>query len=156
MPLARGDDAFREADVRVAAIAFLALVASLVLGWPTFVPVAVALVGGGYAVELAIDDAPLDLAAPAVAVGLFLAAELGYWSLDERSRTPGDRGQGLRRAALVTLGALGAFAVATALLALVEEIEAGGFALDLVGALAAVAVVLAVLVTARAQSSKGS
>jgi hypothetical protein len=155
VPLARGGDVFREVSARIAAVAFLALVAALVRGWPSLVPVSMALVGGAYAAELAIDDAPLDLAAPTVAVGLLLAAELAYWSLDERSRTPGDRGQGLHRAALVAVGALGAFALGTALLAVVADLETGGFALDLAGALAAVAVVLAVLATARNQSSRG-
>ena len=156
LPLARGSDTFREVDVRVVAVAFVALVASLVLGRSSLVPVAVALVGGTYGVELALDDAPLDLAAPVVAVGLLLAAELAYWSLDERSRTPGDSGQGLRRAALVAAGCLVALVLSTALLALVDEVEAGGFALDLVGALAAIAVIVAVLIAARSQSSRGA
>ena len=113
MPLGRGDDTFQQVDVRVAAVAFVALVAAIVPGWPWLVPVAVALVGGTYAVELAIDDAPLDVAAPVVAVGLLLAAELAYWSLDEReptrSATPGE---GLRRAAFVALPGVGALVVA--------------------------------------------
>ena len=67
-------------------VAFVALVVAVVLGWSPLVPVAVALVGGTYAVELAIDDAPLDVSVPVIALGLLLAAELAYWSLDERSR----------------------------------------------------------------------
>ena len=152
----RGDETFQEFDVRVAAVAFVALLAAIVQGWSWLVPVAIALTGGSYAVELAIDDAPLDLAAPVVAVGLLLAAELAYWSLDERSRVPGDLGQGLRRAALVALAAVGALVVASALLALVDEVRGRGIALDLLGAVAAVAVVITALTTARDQSSSGS
>ena len=152
----RGDETFQEFDVRVAAVAFVALLAAIVQGWSWLVPVAIALTGGSYAVELAIDDAPLDLAAPVVAVGLLLAAELAYWSLDERSRVPGDLGQGLRRAALVALAAVGALVVASALLALVDEVRGRGIALDLLGAVAAVAVVVTALTTARDQSSSGS
>jgi len=156
VPIARGDQTFDEFDVRVAAIAVVALIAGLVQGWPWLVPGAIALVGGSYAVELAIDDAPLDRAAPLVCVGLLLAAELGYWSLDERSRAPGDPGQGLRRGALVALGSACALVVASGLLALVDEVRGRGLALDLLGAVAAVAVVVTVLVTARAQPSNGS
>jgi hypothetical protein len=142
--------------VRVAGIASLALVAAIVRGWPALVPVAVALVAGGYAAELAIDDAPLDLAAPAVAVALFLAAELAYWSLDERSRVRAERGDSLRRAALVAVLGLAVFFVASGLLAVVDEVRTRGLALDLAGALAAVGVLAAVLATARGQSSRGS
>jgi hypothetical protein len=120
------------------------------------VPVAVAVVGGAYAAELALDDAPLDLAAPAVAVGLLLAAELAYWSLDERPRSTGDAGLGLRRLALVAAGATALFVVASALLVLVDAIRTRGLALDLVGALAAVGVLAAVLATGRSQPSRGS
>lgn len=156
VPLARGDDAFQEIDVRVAAVALIALVAAVVHGWSWLVPSAIVLVGGAYAVELAIDDAPLDLAAPAVAVGLVLTAELAYWSLDERSRAAGDAGQSFRRAALVSGGAAGAFVLASALLALADEVRGRGLALDVVGAIAAVAIVVIVLTTVRSQPSNGS
>jgi len=154
--VARGGHELQAVDVRVAAVAFVALVAALVQGWPSLVPAAVVLAGGSYAIELAVDDAPIDVAAPVVAVGLLLAAELGYWSLDERSRAPGDGGQGLRRAAFVAVAAAGALVVSSALLALVEDVRGRGLALDVVGALAAVAAIVTVVATARAQSSKGA
>jgi len=156
VPLARGDETFQAVDVRVAAVAFIALVAAVVRGWSALVPVAVTIVGGTYAAVLAVDDAALDLAAPAVAVGLYLAAELGYWSLDERTRSVGDPGLGLRRAALVAAEGLVIFVVATALLVVVDEVRTRGLALDLAGSLAAVGVLAAVLATSRSQSSGGS
>jgi hypothetical protein len=113
-------------------------------------------VGGAYAVELAVDDAPLDLAAPAVGVGLLLAAELAYWSLDERGRAPSDTGQSVRRAALVAGGAASALVLSSVVLALVDPFDANGLAVDVLGAFAAVAVVVTVVVTSRAQPSKGS
>jgi hypothetical protein len=152
VPLARGDGAFEQAGARVAIIAFVALVAAVVLGWSPLVPVAVALVGGTYAVELVIDDAPLDVSVPVIALGLLFAAELAYWSLDERCRAPGEGSQGLRRAALVALGGVVGLVVATALLVLVDEVRTRSLALDLVGALAAAAVLAMVLVAARTQS----
>ena len=155
VPLARGDATFQAVGARVAAVAFLALVAALVLGWPSLVPVAVALAGGIYALELAIDDVPLDVAAPAVAVGLLLAAELAYWSLDERERAVGDPGEGLRRAAYAVLLGVATLVIAGVLLALVDGVRARGLALDLVGAVAAAAVLVTVLVTARRKPPQG-
>ena len=154
--MARGEETFQRFDVRVAAVAFLALVAAVVRGWPLLIPLAVALVGAGYAGELVVADAALDIAAPVVAVGLFLAAELAYWSLDERIKTAGDPGQSMRRTALVALTAAAIFVVSSALLALADEIRARGLALDLIGAVAAVGVLVAVLATARDQPSKGA
>lgn len=123
--------------------------AAIVLGWAALVPVAAALAGGLYGVELAIADAPLDVAATAVAAGLLLSAELAYWSLEERMRWRGEAGDGLRRVAVVALVAVGALLVAGALLALVDAVRARGLALDLLGVAAAVTVLATLLVVAR-------
>jgi hypothetical protein len=154
--MARGDEAFQAAGARIGAIAFLALVAGVVNGWSPLVPVAAALAGGLYAAELAIADAPLDVAAPAVAAGLLLCTELAYWSLEERTHWRGDPGDGLRRAVVVALLGLAAFLVATVLLALVDVLRARGLALDLVGAAAAAASIATVLVVARRQRQPSS
>jgi hypothetical protein len=149
LPLARGDDAFRTAGARVAGVAFLALVAAVVLGWSALVPLAAALAGGLYGVELAIADAPLDVAAPAVAAALLISAELAYWSLEERVRWRGEPGDGLRRVALVALLAISALLIAAVLLVLVDAVRARGLALDLLGATAALLVLATLLVAAR-------
>jgi hypothetical protein len=154
--MSRGEDALQEVGARVTGVALLALVAALVLARAALVPIAAMLVGGLYGAELAIDDAPLDVAAPAVAAALLLAVELAYWSIEERYRWKGDAGEGARRAAVVALLGAGAFLVAAALLAIVDAVRAEGLALDLVGATAAAAVLVAVLIVSRAQSSRGS
>jgi hypothetical protein len=154
--MSRGEDALQEVGARMTGVALLALVAALVLARAALVPIAAMLVGGLYGAELAIDDAPLDVAAPAVAAALLLAVELAYWSIEERYRWKGDAGEGARRAAVVALLGAGAFLVAAALLAIVDAVRAEGLALDLVGATAAAAVLVAVLIVARAQSSRGS
>jgi hypothetical protein len=136
-------------------MAFLALVAAIVLAWPSLVPVAVALVGGLYAAELAIADAPLDPATPVLAVALLLMAELAYWSLDERYRAPRDPGEGLRRVAFLALLGIVAALVAAVLLALVDEVRAHSLAFDVVGAIAAAAALLAVVVLARSARDTG-
>lgn len=149
--MTRGDEAFQEVGVRAGAIALLALVAGVVNGWSPLVPVAAALAGGLYAAELAIADAPLDVAVPAVAAGLLLCTELAYWSLEERTRWRGNAGDSLRRTAFAALLGVAAFLVATVLLALVDSVRARGLALDLLGAIAAVTVLATVVVVARAQ-----
>ena len=154
--MTRGDDDFQALGVRVGAVAFLALVAGIVLCWSPLIPVAAAMAGGLYGVELAIAEAPLDAAAPAVAAALLLCTELAYWSGEERTRWLGDAGDGLRRAAVVAVLGVGAFFVTAILLALVDALRAQGLALDLLGAIAAVTVLATVLVVARGSRPPGS
>lgn len=152
----RGSDAFQAVGIRVVALAALALVAAIVLSWPAFVTVATVAIGALYGAELAIAGAPLDAAAPLVAAGLLLAAELGYWSIEERGRWQGEPGDSLRRGAFVALLAVAAALVAAVLLTLVDAVRTTSLAVDLVGATAAAAVLVAVLLLARAQPSSGS
>jgi len=133
----------------VTAIAIVALVAALVLGWSSLVPAALVLLGGMYGAELAIDDAPLDAATPLVAAALLVTAELGYWAIEERESVRADPGEGPRRVAFVAVLGLGALLVASLLLALVDVVRAGGLAIDLIGAAAAAAALLAVVLFAR-------
>jgi hypothetical protein len=149
VPLARGSDAVQETGLRVAAIALVALVAALVLGWSWLLPGSLVVLGGLYAAQLAVDDAALDTAAPVFAAGLYLTAELGYWSLEERERVQTEPGETLRRAGFVAVFGLGALLVASGLLALVDAVRAGGLAVDVLGAAAAAAALLAVVLYAR-------
>ena len=147
--MTRGSDAFQAVGARVSAVALLALVAGIVLGWAPLVPLAAVLAGGLYGAQLAISEAPLDAAAAAVAAGLLLSAELAYWSDEDRTRWRGEAGDGLRHAAVVALLAVGALVVSVVLLALVDAVRARGLALDLLGAIAAVTVLATLLVAAR-------
>jgi hypothetical protein len=143
------DDAFGEVGFRVAAVALLALVAGIVLGWPSLVPASLVLLGGMYGAELAVDDAALDAAAPLFAAVALLSAELGYWSIEESERVKGEPGESPRRLAFVAALGLGALVLGGLLLALVDAVSAGGLAFDLVGAAAAAAVLLAIVGAAR-------
>ena len=150
LPLARaGDDALVEVGLRVTVLALLTLVASLALGWPVLLPVSLVLLGGLYAAQLAVDDATLDGAAPLFAAGLLGAAELGYWSLEEREPSTADPGEALRRVGFVALLVVGALLVSGVLLAFVDGIRAGGLAVDLLGAAAAALVLTVVIVAHR-------
>jgi len=154
--MARGGDALQEVGARATGVAFLTLVAGIVLARPALVPVAAAITGALYGAELAVADAPLDTAAPAVAAGVLLSVELGYWSIEERGRWSGQAGDTPRRAAFVASLAAGAALVAAVLLGLVDAVRTTSLAVDLIGAFAAAAVLVAVLLLARAQSSSGS
>jgi hypothetical protein len=135
--------------VRLCAVALVALVAAIVLAWPSLVPGALVLVGAAYATKLALDDAQLDARAPFVGAGLIVVAELAYWSLEERERARSEPGEALRRAGLVAVLALGALTAAGVLLAVTDAVQARGLALDLLGAIAAAAVLLVIAVAAR-------
>jgi hypothetical protein len=149
-PLARADEPdFYEVGFRVAIAALLALVAALVLAWPWLIAVAVLLVGGLYGAQLAIDDEPLDLGSAVFAAGALVTAELAYWSLEEREHVKPEEGDELRRLAFVVALGIGALAVSAVLLTLVDGVEAGGLALDVLGAAAAAAVLVAVVLASR-------
>lgn len=139
----------QEVGARVAAIAVVALIAALVLGWSWLLPASLLALGGLYATQLAVDDAGLDGASPLIAAGLYVTAELGHWSLEERERVPADPGEALRRAGFVAVLGLGALLAAAALLALVDVVSAGGLAVDVLGAGAAAAALLVVVLFAR-------
>jgi ABC-type Na+ efflux pump permease subunit len=138
-----------EAGWRIAAFALLALVVAIVLGWTALLPLSLGALGAFYGLQLAVDDAGLDLATPLVAVGLVLTAELAYWSLEERERVAGKPGESLRRLVYVAAVALGAFIVVAVLLALVDAVRTGGLAVDLLGAAAAAAALIAIVLAAR-------
>jgi hypothetical protein len=147
--VARASDSVQRVEVRVAAIGLLALVAALVLGWTPLIPVSIVVVGGGYAAQLAIDDAALDTSVPVVAAGLLVAAELAYWSLEERDRVQGDGGDRLRRVVFVAGLGLGALLVGSVLLALVDAVSTTGLAVDMLGSAAAAITLFAIVLATR-------
>ena len=149
MPLGRASDDAIGLGVRVAAVALVALVAALVLEWTPLIPVALVLVGGLYAAQLAIDDSALDAASPVFAAGLLITAELAYWSLEERDHVRGEPGAGLRHAAFVAVLGVVTLLIASVLLVLVDSLRTTALALDLLGAAAAAAVLFAIVLVAR-------
>ena len=91
------DDVAVAVGVRLGGLAFLSLVAAVVLGWSPLVALSVGLVGAAYATHLALDDPTLDGKAALLGAGLLLTAELAYWSLEEREHVanePGSRSDG--------------------------------------------------------------
>jgi ABC-type transport system involved in cytochrome c biogenesis permease subunit len=117
------------------------------------VPAALVAVGGIYALQLAVDDAPLDVAAPAFAAGMVVAAELAYWSLDERERAKGERGDGLRRLALLAGLGVATLLVTALLLAAADALRTRGLGIDVVGAAAAALALVAIVLFARGRGA---
>jgi len=97
---------------------------------------ALALVGGEYALLVALDAGAIDLRAPLVAAGLFVAGELAAWSLELRAAVADEAGTWWRRVTTVLLGATGAYVVAAAVLAVADAAGGGGIALEAIGAVA--------------------
>jgi hypothetical protein len=128
----------------VGALGLGLLVVGLVLRWPTTIPWAVLLVGGGYVLSRA-GNSVVDGWATAIGVLLLLAAELASWSIDHDARIAAERSLILRR--IATLGALvaGALLVNFLLLATAGISASSGVLLAAVGVAAAVAAVTVVL-----------
>jgi hypothetical protein len=92
-------------------------------------------VGAGYAVLLGLRSGSVDSRAPIVAAGLFVAAELGFWSL-EPLHARAERIVVLRRLLFIAAGGLGAALIGSLLLVAAAE-GSGGVGLEAVGVLAA-------------------
>jgi hypothetical protein len=133
----------------VGGIAVVVLAVGLALRWAGTVPFAVALLAGGYAFLLAVEDAPLDLRAALLAPVLLVVAELAYWSLELRAEVTDEPGTYSRRVGVLSWLAVGALALAGALLAVVDLAAREGLAIEIAGAFAALAALLLVLSLAR-------
>jgi len=112
-------------------------------------PVAVALLGTEYVALLAFEGEALDTRAPVVAAALLAVAELGYWSLELRGPVADEAGTSLRRLGLLAALLLGVLALGVVVLALAEAVSAGGPAVDLLGAVAAVSALALLALAAR-------
>jgi hypothetical protein len=128
---------------------------SLVIRWPVFYGLGLALVGTAYAVYLALRPGTVDDGAPFVAMLLFLAAELGYWSLERHDARP-EPAVVARRLVALAAAACGTALVGTVLLVAVSSTE-GGVALEGLGVAAAVLIVaVATALTWRASRPQSS
>jgi hypothetical protein len=125
-------------NAALGATAAALVVAGLVFGVALAIPVAVALLGAAYVALLGFEGDALDLRAPLVAAALLTVAELGYWSLELRSAVADEPGAYLRRLALLAAELAGVTTAGVVLLAVVEGVETGGPAIDVLGAVAAI------------------
>ncbi len=132
------DDGYlARANVLLTAIALVVLAGGLVLSIPFTVPVAIVFLGAEYVAIVGFETDTLDTRAPLVAGALLAVAELAYWSLELKLPVADEAGTSLRRVALIAGLVLGVLALGAVLLALVEAVSAGGPAVDMLGAAAA-------------------
>lgn len=91
-----------------------------------------ALVGGEYALLVAVDAEGLDARAPLVAAGLLAAGELAAWSAALQVPIPDEAGAWWRRLAIVLLEATAAYGVTAGVLAVADAGD-GGLVLEALG-----------------------
>jgi hypothetical protein len=142
-------DAARLTAAIVGAGGILLLALLLLLGLVQLVAAPAALVGGAYAAALAIDGGGVDLAAPLVAAGLLLTCELAFWAHELRRTSPDEPGGRSGHAAWLSLLTLGALAVGTGLVTLVDVARTDGIAVEVVGAAAALGAAILILAVVR-------
>jgi hypothetical protein len=143
------DGYLTRANVLVTLAALAVLAAGLVLSVPASVPVAIVLLGAEYVAIVAFETDALDPRSPLVAGSLLAVAELAYWSLELRGVVDDEAGTYLRHIALLATLILGTVVLGAVLLTLVEVVAAGGVALDILGAAAALGAVALLALTAR-------
>ena len=127
----------------VGGVAVALLAAALGLRFVPLVAPALVLLGAEYAVYFAVRGDTVDVRAPLYAAAFLAVAELAFASLELRAGHP-EAGLTARRIALLALVALGAVVAGTIVLAAASAPLDGGVALEAVGVVAAV-VLLVVL-----------
>ncbi|HEY4412337.1 MAG TPA: hypothetical protein VGN06_05010 [Gaiellaceae bacterium] len=146
--LARSNEAIA-ATVGIGAVGTLFLLWALVRASVEMIPWAVGLLAVGYGIALVVRGRHLDEAAPLVAVGLFLSAELGSWSIDERFAIPAERAVVAARAGALGALAIASLAVAALAIGLSAAPAGSGLTWTVLGAASAVGVIGAAVVLAR-------
>jgi hypothetical protein len=126
----------------------------LVRPWPSVVAAGIAVVGAAYAVELSLGPETVDRWAPLVAAALFVAAELGFWSIEPRAASP-ERAVLVRRWLFLVVAALSVGLLGSVLLYAASG-ASGGIGLESLGVAAAVVTLAIVALLARRSRESGS
>jgi hypothetical protein len=137
------------ANVVASVVALTVLAAGLALSISVAIPVAIGLLGAEYVAILGFETDVLDTQAPLVAGALLAVAELAYWSLELRTLVVDEAGTYLRRIALLATLVLGVVGIGAVMLTLVELVAAGGIAVDILGAVAALGALALLALAAR-------
>lgn len=132
-----------------------AVVTAAALIWPIVLGIALASSTGAYALLVAVDEPALDARAAGVAAALVAVGELVGWSRELAGPSLDEPGGAWRRPAWIAALATGTLLLAWALLAVADLVRFSGFAIEAVGALAALAALLVVRTLARAHHAPG-
>jgi hypothetical protein len=136
-------------NIVVSVVALTVLAAGLALSLAVTIPFAIALLGTEYVGILGFEADVLHTHAPLVAGALLAVAELAYWSLELRTPVVDEAGTYLRRIALLATLVLGVVGLGAVMLTLVEIVAAGGVAVDILGAVAALGALALLALAAR-------
>lgn len=150
LTLAASDDAFVPVFV-LGVLGALGILVAAVL--PVVLGPALGASASAYAILLVVDDPPLDGRAVGVAASLVVVGELVGWSRELASPTTDEAGNAWRRPVWVAGAGSGALLVASVLLAVVDLARVEGLVVEVVGALAALSLLVLVVVNARAKLS---
>ena len=137
------------ANIVASVVALTVLAAGLALSISVAIPVAIGLLGAEYVAILGFETDVLDTQAPLVAGALLAVAELAFWSLELRTLVVDEAGTYLRRIALLATLVLGVVGIGAVMLTLVELVAAGGIAVDILGAVAALGALALLALAAR-------
>lgn len=121
-----------------AALTGAAVVAPVVLG------PALAALAGAYVALLLIDEPPLDTRAAGVAMALVVVGELVGWARELAGATRDEPGNAWRRPVWIAGMGMSALGLAWGVLAVADLARVQGFAIEAVGAVAALAALLVV------------
>lgn len=144
-------DRLSEVVAGVGAAGCALFVLGLVGRWPSLLVLGLGGVGAGYAVFLSLRSGGVDANSPLFGAALFVAAELGLWSLEPRLRA--GAAVLIRRVLMISMFALGSALVGSLILVASAGVS-GGVGLEALGVLAAVAVLA--LIAALAARARGS
>jgi hypothetical protein len=149
LAVAADEELLVRGNAALATMAVALLAAGLFVRVALAVPVTVALLGAAYVALLGFESDTLDTRAPLVAAALLAVAELAYWSLELREAVADEPGTYLRRVSLLAVQLAGVTTVGVVLLAVVEGVETGGLAIEVLGAVAAVGALALIALAAR-------
>jgi hypothetical protein len=135
----------RELALALGALALALLGLGLASRWPGALGLALAALGGEYAVLFAAEGGRLDRYVPVYATGLLFVAELAFWSIERRVPAWSEPNLVERRLAFLIGACVGAAAVAALVTVLAAAAGGGGIVLEAVG-VAAVTASLGLLV----------
>jgi hypothetical protein len=125
------------------------LAVGLASRWNAALVVGIAFLGAQQGVRLALGSSTVDPWTPLYAAGFLLAAELAWWSIEPRVAAWSDTEVLIRRVLAITACCLGGALLAAMVVLAAGAPLHGGFGLELVGVVAAVAAVVVVAAVAR-------
>jgi hypothetical protein len=136
------------------AFAVLALFVALAVGFTSPVPWALVGLGAEYVSWFALREGGVDTRAPLYGAGFLLVAELSYWAIERRSTARAELELDVRRAVTLLVLLAASIGLGTLLLAASSISIGGGVALEALGVVGAVTLLVLVAVLVRRERTR--